>query len=117
MGRVHSYECIDGRFYLGVVRLVRERAMAAKGPIIALDAMGGDNAPGIVVGGAAIARERFPESRFLLFGDRAVLEPLVAKTSSSWMPLKFAKLLIRFQPIPSLRKHCAMAVTAVCGRR
>ena len=28
---------------------------------------------------AAIARERFPEARFLLFGDPAVLEPLVAK--------------------------------------
>ena len=79
MGRVHSQAYDHGSFYRGVVRLVRERAMAAKGPIIALDAMGGDNAPGIVVGGAEIARERFPEARFLLFGDPAVLEPLVAK--------------------------------------
>jgi glycerol-3-phosphate acyltransferase PlsX len=42
--------------------------MASKGPTIALDAMGGDAAPEIVVAGAAIARERFPDARFLIFG-------------------------------------------------
>jgi len=36
---------------------------------IALDAMGGDNAPGIVLKGAAIACRRFPEVHFLVFGD------------------------------------------------
>ena len=45
---------------------------------IALDAMGGDNAPEIVVAGAELARERFPETRFLLFGDQARLDPLLA---------------------------------------
>lgn len=35
---------------------------------IALDVMGGDDAPEIVLRGADIARERFPEVRFLLFG-------------------------------------------------
>jgi glycerol-3-phosphate acyltransferase PlsX len=46
---------------------------------IALDAMGGDNAPDIVVAGANIARRRFPNVRFLLFGDREEIEPRVAK--------------------------------------
>ena len=46
---------------------------------IALDAMGGDNAPHIVVAGANIARRRYPNVRFLLFGDREEIEPRVAK--------------------------------------
>ena len=37
---------------------------------IALDAMGGDNAPEIVVEGAAMALVRFPEVKFILFGDK-----------------------------------------------
>ena len=41
--------------------------------------MGGDNAPHIVVAGANIARRRYPDVRFLLFGDRAAIEPRVAK--------------------------------------
>mgnify|MGYP001194486901 FL=1 len=44
---------------------------------IALDAMGGDQAPDIVVRGAGIARERFPDVRFLLFGDEAEIRPLL----------------------------------------
>jgi glycerol-3-phosphate acyltransferase PlsX len=45
--------------------------------IIALDAMGGDRAPHVVVDGAALAREREPNVRFLMFGDAAELGPLV----------------------------------------
>ena len=37
---------------------------------IALDAMGGDHAPQIVIAGADLARERFPGLRFLLYGDQ-----------------------------------------------
>ena len=44
---------------------------------IALDAMGGDNAPEMVVEGAAIAHLRFPEVHFLLFGDEARIGPLL----------------------------------------
>jgi glycerol-3-phosphate acyltransferase PlsX len=46
---------------------------------IALDAMGGDDAPDMVIAGADIAAERYPDARFLLFGDQARLEPLVAR--------------------------------------
>ena len=45
---------------------------------IALDGMGGDAAPGIVVDGAALASVRQPELAFLLFGDEARLQPLLA---------------------------------------
>ena len=47
--------------------------------VVALDAMGGDNAPDMVVKGAAIARERFPNIQFLLFGVQDRLAPLVEK--------------------------------------
>lgn len=45
---------------------------------IALDAMGGDAAPAIVVEGAALALQRQPELAFILFGDAQRLEPLLA---------------------------------------
>jgi len=45
---------------------------------IALDAMGGDRAPEIVLRGADIARERYPDVRFLIFGDEAAITPLLA---------------------------------------
>lgn len=47
--------------------------------VIALDAMGGDHAPDMVVGGAALACVRFPGLNFLLYGDSAQLGRLVAR--------------------------------------
>ena len=44
---------------------------------IALDAMGGDNAPASVIHGAEMALIRHPGLRFLLYGNRFVLEPLL----------------------------------------
>ena len=44
---------------------------------IALDAMGGDRAPEVVVKGANIARDRHPEVDFLLFGDEGRIQPLL----------------------------------------
>ncbi len=46
---------------------------------IALDAMGGDDAPQIVVAGANIARRRHPDVRFLLYGDEKEIAALVTK--------------------------------------
>ncbi len=48
---------------------------------IALDAMGGDNAPDMVLAGVRMARKRFPEVRYVLFGDEAKLEPAIAGDS------------------------------------
>jgi phosphate acyltransferase len=42
---------------------------------IALDAMGGDQGPSVVVPGAAIALVRHPDAHFLLLGDAARIEP------------------------------------------
>jgi phosphate acyltransferase len=46
---------------------------------LAVDAMGGDHAPGTVVEGVAIAAERHPGARFLLVGDEARLNPLLER--------------------------------------
>src|SRR5208283_4973424 len=44
---------------------------------IALDAMGGDHGPTVVVAGAELALARHPESEFLFFGDGALIGPLL----------------------------------------
>ncbi len=46
---------------------------------IALDAMGGDVGASVVIPGAAISLTRHPDSEFLLFGDRALIEAQLAK--------------------------------------
>jgi phosphate acyltransferase len=46
---------------------------------IALDAMGGDRAPDMVLSGAEMALERYPELRFLLFGAEDKIGPKMAK--------------------------------------
>ena len=46
---------------------------------IALDAMGGDDAPQIVVAGANIARRRYPHVNFLLYGDEQQISKLISK--------------------------------------
>jgi glycerol-3-phosphate acyltransferase PlsX len=45
---------------------------------IALDAMGGDHGASVVVPGAEVALARHPDIEFVLFGDQAVVEPLIA---------------------------------------
>jgi phosphate acyltransferase len=45
---------------------------------IAIDAMGGDHGASVTVAGAALARLRHPDTEFLLFGDQAVITPLLS---------------------------------------
>ncbi len=55
--------------------------MAAQAPTthvtISLDAMGGDHGPSVVIPGAAIALERRPDSRFVIYGDEKLVLPLL----------------------------------------
>jgi glycerol-3-phosphate acyltransferase PlsX len=46
---------------------------------IALDAMGGDVGASVVIPGAAISLTRHPDTEFLLFGERALIEAQLAK--------------------------------------
>jgi glycerol-3-phosphate acyltransferase PlsX len=51
----------------------------SKPPTIALDVMGGDRGPDMVIPGADIARVRYPGVNFLLFGDEKRIAPLLAR--------------------------------------
>ncbi len=46
---------------------------------LAVDAMGGDHAPAMVVGGLEIAAERHPKARFLLVGDKEPIDALLSR--------------------------------------
>jgi phosphate acyltransferase len=46
---------------------------------IALDAMGGDHGPAVVVAGADLALARYPDAEFLFFGNTSQVAPLIAK--------------------------------------
>ena len=49
---------------------------------IAVDAMGGDNAPDMVISGAEMALVRFPEIEYTFFGDEKQIKPLIEKHSA-----------------------------------
>ncbi len=53
--------------------------MTQKPLTIALDAMGGDNAPASVVDGAALMRSRCPNISYIFFGDETKIRPLLLK--------------------------------------
>jgi glycerol-3-phosphate acyltransferase PlsX len=49
---------------------------------ISLDAMGGDHGPSVLLPGAALALAKNPDISFLMYGDEAVLKPLLAQHSA-----------------------------------
>ena len=57
---------------------------------IALDAMGGDHGPSVVVPGAELSLGRHPDIDFLIYGDRALVGPLL----DARPPLKAASRLM-----------------------
>jgi phosphate acyltransferase len=70
---------------------------------IALDAMGGDRGPAVVVAGAAAALARHPESEFLFFGNSALIAPLVDARPSlkSASRLVHTEIAVRMEDKPS----------------
>jgi glycerol-3-phosphate acyltransferase PlsX len=46
---------------------------------VALDAMGGDHAPAMVIAGAELARLRYPKVKYVFFGDERKIAPLLEK--------------------------------------
>ena len=49
----------------------------SQGIRIAVDAMGGDFGPSVTVAGAAIARDRRPDTSYIFMGDQALIDPLL----------------------------------------
>lgn len=46
----------------------------AEAPMLAIDAMGGDTGATVMVAGAALAAERYPDLRFTLVGDQSIVQ-------------------------------------------
>src|ERR1700687_4756291 len=73
---------------------------------IALDAMGGDVGASVVIAGAAISLTRHPDSEFLLFGDRALIEAQLAKDPA----LKAASRIIHTDVTVSMHEKPSQAL-------
>lgn len=90
--------------------------------ILAIDAMGGDGAPDVVVEGMEIAAERHPGARFLLVGDEVRLRALLAryKRAAAVCTIRHSTEVIAgdLKPTAALRMRGAsmrVAIDAVAG--
>jgi len=70
---------------------------------IALDAMGGDHGPAVVVAGADLALAHCPDSQFLFFGHKDQVAPLLAKHPKlqAVSKLVHADIAVRMEDKPS----------------
>jgi glycerol-3-phosphate acyltransferase PlsX len=84
---------------------------------LAVDAMGGDNAPAMVIAGLEIAAERHPGARFLLVGDEARVAPLLAahRRAAAVCTLRHAPDVIsnEAKPTTALRQRQASMRVAI----
>ncbi|MBL4837946.1 MAG: phosphate acyltransferase PlsX [Kordiimonadaceae bacterium] len=71
--------------------------LVAKKITIAVDAMGGDNAPDMVIEGIAQARTFFPDTKFLIYGDESQIKPIL----ESHVELRAASELIHTDDVVS----------------
>jgi phosphate acyltransferase len=70
---------------------------------IALDAMGGDHGPSVVVAGAELALARHPQNEFLFFGNTSLVAPLLATRPAlqSASRLVHTDIAVRMEDKPS----------------
>jgi glycerol-3-phosphate acyltransferase PlsX len=101
---------------------VRRHVVLTEQFTLAIDAMGGDGAPGIVVEGMEIAAERHPAARFLLVGDEAKLQALLTryKRAAAVCTIRHSTDVIAgdLKPTAALRMRGAsmrIAIDAVAG--
>ena len=52
--------------------------MVKKDIILSIDAMGGDGAPKTVIDGVAEAKSRYPHVKYLIFGDKKKISPIIS---------------------------------------
>ena len=65
--------------------------------VIALDAMGGDLAPQMVLDGAILALAKYPDIKFIIHGNRSEIEPFIKKSS----PLSKASSIVHSSEVVS----------------
>jgi len=87
--------------------------------VLAIDAMGGDRAPDVVIRGLEFAAERHPEARFVLFGDQERVAPLLKrkKRLSGVCSLRHAQDVVpnEMKPTAALRlRNSSMRLAIDC---
>jgi phosphate acyltransferase len=95
------------------------------GITIALDAMGGSDAPQMVLKGAETAAQRYPDLRFMLFGAEDAIRPLLAKLPrlASRVSLHHTSEMVMDETRPSLalragrQSSMRLAIDAVANGR
>ena len=73
---------VKRRVVWAMIALFVSKLVAIGTPFIfgrAVDAMGGDVGPEVMVGGAAASRADFPDLRFIFFGDETAIRKEIAK--------------------------------------
>src|SRR5438067_2436374 len=70
---------------------------------IALDAMGGDHGASVVVPGAEISLRHHPDTEFIFYGDRTVVEPLLDRHPAvgAASRLVHSEVVVRMEDKPS----------------
>src|SRR5258708_6111977 len=85
---------------------------------IALDAMGGDIGASVVVPGAAISLSRHPDTEFLLFGDRALIDAQLARHPAMKAASRVIHTDVAVRCMTSRARRCAAAARPRrCGWR
>ncbi len=71
--------------------------------IVALDAMGGDKGPEVVIPGAALALVRHPDISFILFGDKPQIDKLLASHAAlrAKSEVRHAEVTVQMDEKPS----------------
>ncbi|MFD0959439.1 phosphate acyltransferase PlsX [Paenibacillus chungangensis] len=84
---------------------------------IAIDAMGGDHAPGLIVAGALEAAREWPDTELLLVGDPAAIEPLLGEGKPANVKVVEAAEVIRpeDEPVRAVRRKKGASMV-VAGR-
>jgi glycerol-3-phosphate acyltransferase PlsX len=98
---------------------------AEPGLTLAIDAMGGDHAPEVVIDGLAQVNRRYPGVRFLVFGDQARVVPILNKYAGLSGQVEFEHtpdvVTADMKPSVALRKgrssSMGLAVQAVSSNR
>lgn len=81
---------------------------------IAVDAMGGDHAPEVVVKGVQAARDQWPDLEFMLFGDLAKVKPLITDETRIELIQSDSVILNEDEPVKAVRqkKDSSMVMAA-----
>ena len=81
---------------------------------IAVDAMGGDNAPKAIVEGVVLAANEFKDMEFILYGNEETIKPYLSNESNIRIVHTDEKIESEDDPIRSIRrkKNASMVLAA-----